>query len=161
MALGASGAQNQQDSAPVAIFMTSLAQGDLPLTEAQGSSQNFRAFWDDFCLVAQVVKNTPTNAGDRHRFDPWVRKIPWRRKWQPTLVFSPGEPQGQRSLAGYNPWCRTESDTTEVSQHMHMLLPLNQAWKTPLLLPNSWTAGSGGSGKNCFQGTGLETPLLS
>ena len=35
----------------------------------------------------------------RHRFDPWVRKIPWRRKWQPTPVFLPGKSHGQRSLA--------------------------------------------------------------
>ena len=35
----------------------------------------------------------------RHRFDPWVRKIPWRRAWQPTSVFMPGESLGQRSLA--------------------------------------------------------------
>ena len=35
----------------------------------------------------------------RHEFDPWVRKIPWRRKWQPTPVFLPGESHGQRSLA--------------------------------------------------------------
>ena len=34
-------------------------------------------------------------------FDPWVRKIPWRRKWQPTPVFLPGESHGQRSLVGY------------------------------------------------------------
>ena len=34
----------------------------------------------------------------------WVRKIPWRRKWQTTLVFLPGEFHGQRSLVGYNPW---------------------------------------------------------
>ena len=41
----------------------------------------------------------------RHKrwgFNPWVRKIPWRRKWQPTLVFLPGEPHGQRSLVGYS-----------------------------------------------------------
>ena len=44
---------------------------------------------------------------------------------------------------------------------MHMLLPLSQTWKIPLPLPNSWSAGSRGSGKNCFQGTVLETPLLS
>ena len=38
--------------------------------------------------VALVVKNLPPNAGDvRHGFDPWVRKIPWRRKWNPTPVF--------------------------------------------------------------------------
>ena len=40
----------------------------------------------------------------RLRFDSWVRKIPWRRKWQPTPVLLPGESHGQRSLAGYSPW---------------------------------------------------------
>ena len=40
----------------------------------------------------------------RHGFDPWVKKIHWRRKWQPTPVFLPGEFPGQRSLVGYNPW---------------------------------------------------------
>ena len=40
----------------------------------------------------------------RHRFSPWVGKIPWRSKWQPTVVFSPGKCHGQRSLACYNPW---------------------------------------------------------
>ena len=48
-------------------------------------------------------------------FDPWVRKIPWRRKWQPTSVFLPGESHGWRSLVGYSPWGRTESDMTEVT----------------------------------------------
>ena len=46
-------------------------------------------------------------------FDPCIRKIPWRRKWQPTPVFLPGKSQGQKSLAGYSPWGRKESDTTE------------------------------------------------
>ena len=39
----------------------------------------------------------------RCRFDPWVRKMPWRRKWQSTPVFLPGKSHGQRSLAGYSP----------------------------------------------------------
>ena len=39
----------------------------------------------------------------RNGFDPWVGKIPWRRAWQPTPVFLPGESHGQRSLVGYNP----------------------------------------------------------
>ena len=47
------------------------------------------------------------------RFDPWVGKILWRRKWQPTPVFLPGKSHGQRSLAGYCPWVCKESDTTE------------------------------------------------
>ena len=49
-----------------------------------------------------VVKNLPTNAGEVG--STWVRKIPWRRKWQPTPVVLPGESHGQRSLKGYSPW---------------------------------------------------------
>ena len=45
--------------------------------------------------------------------DPWVGKIPWRTSWQPTPVFLPGQFHGQRSLAGYSPCGREESDTTE------------------------------------------------
>ena len=55
---------------------------------------------------------------ERWRFYPWVRKIPWRRAWQPTLVFLPGKSHGQRSLAGYSPWGRKELNTTE---HAHLL----------------------------------------
>ena len=44
-------------------------------------------------------------------FDPWVRKISWRKKWQPTPVFLPGKSLGQRSLAGYSPWGHRELDT--------------------------------------------------
>ena len=49
----------------------------------------------------------------RPRFNPWVGKIPWRRKWQPTPVFLPGTFHGLRSLVGYSPWGRKESDMTE------------------------------------------------
>ena len=49
----------------------------------------------------------------RPRFDPWVRKIPWRREWHPTPVFLPGESDGQGSLTGYSPWDRKELNTTE------------------------------------------------
>ena len=40
----------------------------------------------------------------RRGFDLWIRKIPWRRVWQPTPASLPGEARGQRSLAGYSPW---------------------------------------------------------
>ena len=60
-----------------------------------------------------VIKNLSVNAADmRPEFDPWVGKIPWRRVWQPTPVFLPGESHGQRSLAGYSPWDHKESDRT-------------------------------------------------
>ena len=49
------------------------------------------------------------------RVNLWVQKIPWRRKWQSTPVFLPGESHGQRSLVGYSPWDHKESDTTEVT----------------------------------------------
>ena len=71
--------------------------------------------------MALVVKNLPANAGDerdkRCGLDSWVGKIPWRRAWQPTPVSLPGEPHGQRSLAGYSPWGPKELDRTEVSWH--------------------------------------------
>ena len=46
-------------------------------------------------------------------FNPWVGKIPWRRRWQHTPVFLPGESHGEWSLVGYSPWGHKESDTTE------------------------------------------------
>ena len=51
----------------------------------------------------------------RHRrlgSDPWVGKIPWKRKWQPSPMFLPGESHGQRNLLGYSPWGHKESDMT-------------------------------------------------
>ena len=53
----------------------------------------------------------------RCRFDSWGRKMPWRRKWQPTPVFLPGRFHGLKSLLGYSPWVCTESDTTGVTWH--------------------------------------------
>ena len=56
----------------------------------------------------------------RHGFDPWAGEIFWRREWQPTPVFLPGEFHGQRSLVGYNPWGCKESDIFEYAcMHMH------------------------------------------
>ena len=69
-------------------------------------------FWAS--QVVLVVKNLSASARDINTwFDPWVRKIPWRRTWQPIPVFLPGESHGQRSLEGYSPWGRKESDMTE------------------------------------------------
>ena len=55
----------------------------------------------------------------RRRFSPWVGKIPWRRKWQSIPVLLPGKSHGQRSVVGYSPWGRKESDMTE---RLHFLL---------------------------------------
>ena len=72
-------------------------------------------------LVAQRVKNLPIPG-----FDPWVRKISWRRKWQPALVFLPGKSYEQRSLAGYSPWGRKELDRTEQLPSLNVSIPYSQ-----------------------------------
>ena len=53
-------------------------------------------------------------------FGPWVGKIPWRRKWEPTPVFLPGESHAQRRLAGYSPWDLKESAMTEAIASTHV-----------------------------------------
>ena len=66
---------------------------------------------EDF-LTSPEVKNSPAMQKTQEtRVQSWVGKIPWRRKWQPTPVFSPGKCHGQRSLVGYSPWGCKESDT--------------------------------------------------
>ena len=69
--------------------------------------------------VTSVSTESACHAGDtgRHQFDPRVQKIPWRRAWQTTPVFLPGESQGQRNLVGYGPWHQKESDMTERTEH--------------------------------------------
>ena len=59
------------------------------------------ALSDRVSLVAQTVKNPP--AMEETEFYAWVRKIPWRKACQHSLVFLPGEPHGQKSLADYSP----------------------------------------------------------
>ena len=65
----------------------------------------------EFLPDDSVVNNLPANAGDS--FYPWVRKIPWRKKWRSTPVFLPGKYYGQRSLVGCSPRGCKGSDTTE------------------------------------------------
>ena len=72
----------------------------------------YNIFLEGASLVAQLVKKIHLKC-ERPKFDPWIGMIPWRRAWQPTPVFLPGESHGQKSLAGYSPWSHTELDMTE------------------------------------------------
>ena len=67
----------------------------------------------------------------RPRFNPWVGKIPWRRKWQPPPVFLPGKSHGPRSLIDSSPWGHKESDTTE---WLHFTSPPRSSGQKPDLL---------------------------
>ena len=70
----------------------------------------------------------------RCRFNPWVGKIPWRKEWQPTPVFLPGESHGQRSLEGYSPQGHKESDMTKQARMPFLWLPSpNSHWLLSLL----------------------------
>ena len=62
-------------------------------------------------LIVQFLKNLLQCT--RPGFNSWIRKIPWRRKRQPTPVFLPGKCYGQRSLTAYCTWGRKELDMTE------------------------------------------------
>ena len=52
-------------------------------------------------------------------FDPWVGKVLWRRKWQPTPVLLPGKSHGERSIVGYSPWACNELDMKEKKRVGH------------------------------------------
>ena len=66
-----------------------------------------------------MVKNPSASSEDikRRRFDPWVGKIPWRRAWKPTPVFSPGEPHEWSSLVGCSPQGHKKSNASEATEH--------------------------------------------
>ena len=92
----------------------------------------------------------------RHGFDPWVRKISWRRKWQPTPVFLPEESHGQRNLVGCSPWGCKESDTTEqLSMHAWALY---QNWQIYLWSTTGYILGfpGGSDGKESTCNAGLQ-----
>ena len=64
-------------------------------------------------IGVSVVRNPPASVGDQEtRFNPWVRKILWRREWLPMAVFLPGKSPGQRSLVGYKELDMTEQKGT-------------------------------------------------
>ena len=87
-----------------------LSEPDPPVRRRNPTLAPFKGF------PGGTSSKEPTCQCRRRRkwgFDPWVRKIPCRKKWQPTPVFLPGESHRQRRLEGYKPWGRKESDSTE------------------------------------------------
>ena len=92
---------------------------DAPMTSTTANSSLFPATLRLLhSLNTGASGEEPACQCSRHKgcgFHPWIGKIPWRRAWQPTPVFLPGESHGQRSLVGYSLWGRQESDTTEVT----------------------------------------------
>ena len=80
--------------------------------------------------LVQMVKNLP--AMWETWFYPWVGKIPWRRKWQPTPVSLPGKSHGQRSLVGCRPWGHKESGMTERLLLIHTGMKWSEETRLPI-----------------------------
>ena len=89
-----------------------------------------------------VVKNLPDNTGDRRdrrEFNPYVRKIPWNRKWQPSPVFLPGKFQGQRSLVDYSAWGHKALDMTEWLSTLSLIISeWFPVWDSQIVLLWMW-----------------------
>ena len=121
-------AVNSQSASPV-VFPTSYPcsnfQKDLSNTDIFVRVACFKNSHPTLKFLKQATENKlprwcsgeePTCQCRRYkrcRFDPFNRKTPWRRKWQPMPAFLPGESHGQRSLAGYSPWGHQELDMIE------------------------------------------------
>ena len=76
----------------------------------------------------------------RPGFDPWVRKISWRKEWLPTPVFLSGEFRRQRSLVGYSPWSHKESDMTEWLERYSILFTDTSLHVIRIHVFNTWKA---------------------
>ena len=72
------------------------------------------AWWPSGKIILLPVQEMQEN-----QLNLWVRKLPWRRKWQPTPVFLPGKPC-HRSLVGYSPWGQKVLDVTELEHGQHI-----------------------------------------
>ena len=126
--------------------------------------------------VALAVKNPPGRCRRHKRcgFHLWVGKIPWRRKWQPTPVFLPGESHGQRSLVGYSPWgCKKvdkseqltlsmgpkEESTFSMKTEIHVYTPnalvfINKRGGSTTLPGGTWEPGSTWKGNTAISAKG-------
>ena len=94
-------------------FSVMASSGYMPSSGIGGSYSSFGA-----SLMAQRLKHLSA----MWEFNPWVGKIPWRRKWQPTPVFLPGESHGERILEGYSPW-GFRARHNRVHTHIYTLRP--------------------------------------
>ena len=115
-------------------------------------------------LVAQTGKNLPA------MWETWVwylglipglGRFPWRRAWQATPVFLPGESHGQRSLAGYRPW-KSQTRLSDSAQHSTWLHScLQWVWKWAEKSQHSWNRSPDKTGINVYKKTSLSLIYIS
>ena len=94
--------ENPRDGGAWWAAVYGVAQSQTRLKRLSSSSSSMGLIGLSWWLISKRI-HLQCRSYRRYGFDPWVGKIPWRRKRQPTPVFLPGESHGQRSLAGYSP----------------------------------------------------------
>ena len=110
----------EERQAGLSLLYTEKGNAKLLSSEETSKGNGAKNWFVDLCQARwRSGEEATCNAGDPRvaGLDPWVRKVPWSGKWQPSLVFLSGESPGQRSLAGYGPW-----DCEELSMTEHGLL---------------------------------------
>ena len=112
--LGSSGVSGE--SSPALLAPESIARLHCRTTQDEGLRGPAR-IWGFPGGASGKESSCQCRSCKRLKFDPWAGKIPWRRVWQPTLVFKLGKFHRQRSLAVYCPWGHKDSDTTEATWH--------------------------------------------
>ena len=126
---------------------TDVENGLVETAEEQKGGTNWESSIDKYtlrCIKQRASRKIPwmeeldrlQYMGSRRIRHDWATSLSlftfmhWRRKWQPTPVFLPGESQGRRSLVGCRLWGRTELDTTEVTLQYHVLISCLFFFKT-------------------------------
>ena len=94
---------------------------------------SLKVFYHRASLVSQC-KEPACQCWRSRGFSGWVEEMSWRRKWQPTPVFVPGESHGQRSLVGYSPLGRKESDMTWQLNNNYLELQQEERPQTCIIL---------------------------
>ena len=95
------------------------------MDRSKAQSKHCFGIWISFIFLTGLLwwlsGEAQTGHCRRRRFDPWVGKIPWRRKWQPTSEFLPGKSHGLHSLVGYSPWgCKRVRCDLAAKQQMNV-----------------------------------------
>ena len=96
----------------------------------------------------------------RLRFSPWVRKIPYRRAWQPTPVLLPGEPHGQKRLADYSPLCHKDSDSAIATEHTHAGTAIGEAMWSTSMVGHHWVSNTVEKWGPVPQAVNMDPPIL-
>ena len=89
---------------PTPVFLPGESQGRGSLVGCRLRGRRVGHDWSDLAVAVAQYGKESTCQCRRLRFDPWVGKIHWRRKLQPTPIFLPAKSHGKKSLEGYNPW---------------------------------------------------------